>query len=99
MDWAAASAISAGFFDFAPMATLAVFAVMRILLTATLGSSIGQRLLGLGLRRQDGRTPTILQALGRTAALCLVVPVGIVTRDGRGMHDVWAGTHLVRLGR
>jgi uncharacterized RDD family membrane protein YckC len=99
VDWALASGISAGFFDFAPMATLAVFAVMRVLLTATLGSSIGQRLLGLGVRRDDGRIPSVLQALARTVALCLVVPVGITTRDGRGMHDVWARTRLVRLGR
>lgn len=99
VDWALSSAISAGFFDFDALATLAIFVVSRVLLTATLGSSFGQRLLGLGVRRLDGRVPSILQALVRTLALCLVIPVGITSRiDGRGMHDQWAGTRLLRLG-
>jgi uncharacterized RDD family membrane protein YckC len=67
-------------------------------MSATLGSSFGQRLTGLGLRRLDGRPPTLGQALVRTLALCLIVPVGITSRvDGRGMHDTWAGTRLIRL--
>jgi uncharacterized RDD family membrane protein YckC len=99
IDWALSSAVSAGFFDFDPMATLAVFIVERVLLTATLGSSFGQRLVGLGIRRLDGRVPSIAQALVRTLALCLLVPVGITSReDGRGMHDVWARTRIIRLG-
>jgi uncharacterized RDD family membrane protein YckC len=99
LDWAIASAISAGFFDFDSMVTLGLFVLERVLLTATLGSSFGQRVVGLGVRRLDGRVPSILQALLRTAALCLVVPVGVTSReDGRGLHDVWAGTQLVRLG-
>lgn len=98
IDWALASAVSAGFFAFEPSATLAVFVLMRVLLTATLGSSFGQRVLAVGVRRLDGRVPSVLQALGRTLALCLIVPVGVTDRrDGRGLHDVWAGTVLVRL--
>ncbi|GAB2983308.1 hypothetical protein GCM10027212_23780 [Actinotalea caeni] len=90
--------MSAGFFAFEPSATLAVFVLMRVLLTATLGSSFGQRVLAVGVRRLDGRVPSVLQALGRTLALCLIVPVGVTDRlDGRGLHDVWAGTVLVRL--
>lgn len=94
-----ATAISAGFFRFDPIATLAIFVVQVSLLSATLGSSFGQRLTGMGVRRGDGRQPTLGQALVRTLALCLIIPVGITSReDGRGMHDIWAGTHLVRLG-
>ena len=100
IDWALASAISAGFFDWDPMVTLLIFVIERVLLTATLGSSFGQRIVGLGVRRLDQRVPSILQALLRTIALCLIVPVGITSReDGRGLHDVWAGTRLIRLGR
>ncbi|MFV0425778.1 MAG: RDD family protein [Beutenbergiaceae bacterium] len=100
IDWALASAVSAGFFDYHPMATLAVFFGMRVILSATLGSSFGQRICGIGIRRATGGIPSIAQALIRTVALCLVVPVGVTSRsDGRGLHDVWAGTHLERLGR
>lgn len=100
LDWAIASAISAGFFDFHSLVTLGLFALERVLLTATLGSSFGQRVVGLGVRRLDGRVPSILQAVLRTAALCLIVPVGVTSReDGRGLHDVWAGTRLIRLGQ
>ena len=94
-----ASAISAGFFDLAPMATLGVFAAIRVILTATLGSSFGQRVVGIGVRRLDGRIPSILQAIARTIGLCLLVPAVVTVReDGRGLHDVWAGTRLIRLG-
>lgn len=98
LDWMVASAISAGFFDLDPIATLVIFVAERVLLTATLGSSFGQRLVGLGVRRSNGTVPSLLQALGRTLALCLVIPAGITSReDGRGLHDIWAGTRLVRL--
>lgn len=95
-----ASAISAGFFRFDPVATLAIFVVQVVLLTATLGSSFGQRVTGMGVRRLDGRLPSIGQSLVRTLGLCLIIPVGVTSRDDRrGMHDIWAGTRLVRLGR
>lgn len=82
------------------MATLAVFAGMTFLLVTTLGATIGHRLLGLRIHRMaDGATPPRpLQALVRTVALCLVVPVGIWDTDGRGMHDVWAGTRIASWG-
>ncbi|WP_156250447.1 RDD family protein [Pseudactinotalea terrae] len=98
IDWGVATAISAGFFAFDPLATLVIFVLEVAIMSATLGSSFGQRLTGLGLRRLDGRPPTLGQALVRTLALCLIVPVGITSRvDGRGMHDTWAGTRLIRL--
>ena len=96
IDWAVALAISGGFFDLHSLATLGIFAVMTFLLVMTLGSTIGHRLLGLVVvRYADGRTPpSPLQALIRTVALCLVVPVGITDGESRGMHDVWAGTRI-----
>jgi uncharacterized RDD family membrane protein YckC len=100
IDWGVATAISAGFFSFDPIATLVIFVIEVAILSATLGSSFGQRLAGMGVRRLDGRLPTLAQAIVRTLALCLVVPVGVVSRtDGRGMHDIWAGTRLIRLSQ
>ncbi len=98
VDWVIASAISAGFLDYHPLATLGVFALMTALLLMTLGATIGHRLFGLVVRRNaDGGVPCRpLQAVVRTVALCLVVPAGIWGPDGRGLHDVWAGTAVGR---
>lgn len=80
--------------DFLP---LAAFGLQVWLLSAFLGSSLGHRVRGLVLVRLDGKQPVGLwRALVRTALLLLVVPVFIIGRDRRGLHDRLAGTELVR---
>lgn len=97
VDWALASFVSAGFFGYDPMATLGVFAVMTWVLVGTLGATIGHVAVGIAVRRvADGGLPGLVKALVRTVALCLVLPAA-VTSDGRGFHDVWAGTVITRL--
>jgi len=96
VDWAIAMAISAGFLDNHPLATLGVFAVMTWLLLATRGATIGHTLVGLQVRTVDGGPVSPLQALIRTASLCVVIPAVVWGLDGRGLHDVWAGTTIVR---
>lgn len=95
VDWAIASAISAGFFDFHELATLGVFAVMTWLLVSLTGATIGHALLGLVVRSADGRAGPGRVAI-RTVALCLVIPAVVWGPDGRGLHDVWAGTAITR---
>lgn len=99
IDWVIAAAISAGFFNYHPLWTLGIFAVMTALLVMSLGCTIGHRVMGLRIvRMHDGGTPPgPLQALVRTVALCLVVPVGIWGPDGRSLHDMWAGTAITRI--
>lgn len=99
IDWFVASAISAGFFAYDPWATLAVFAGMTFLLVATTGFTIGHRLLGLRVYRiaDGGAPPHIVQALVRTLCVCLVLPAVVWGVDGRGLHDIWAGTRIDRL--
>ncbi|UFU01663.1 RDD family protein [Ruania suaedae] len=97
IDWLIASAISAGFFDYHPLATVAVFAAMTFLLVGSLGSSIGHRLLGLGVRGPGGGLPGPLRGLVRTLLLCLVIPAVVTGPDGRGVHDRAAGTTIRRL--
>lgn len=97
IDWLLASAISAGFFGYEPMATLAVFAVMTTALVGTVGSTIGHRLCGIGVRGLDGGLPGPLRAVVRTVALCLVIPAVVWGPDGRGLHDRWADTVVVRV--
>ncbi|GAA4432980.1 hypothetical protein GCM10023169_39370 [Georgenia halophila] len=97
IDWAVASAISAGFFDYDPMATLAVFAVMTVAMVGTLSATIGHVVVGIAVRT-PGRGPAgPLRALVRTVLLCLVIPAVVWTGDGRGLHDVAAGTTITKI--
>lgn len=97
LDWLIAVAISAGFLGYEPLATLAVFFTMTWLLVGTVGATIGHRLAGIGVRRLDLGPPGLGRAAARAAALCLVVPAVVWGVDGRGLHDRWAGTQIVRL--
>lgn len=97
VDWALASAISAGFLGYDPMATLAVFALMTWLIIGTLGATIGHVVAGLAVRTPVGGLPGPGRALARTVALCLVIPAVVWGPDGRGLHDVWAGTVVTRV--
>jgi uncharacterized RDD family membrane protein YckC len=97
IDWAIASFISAGFFGYDSLATLGVFAVMTAILVGTVGSTIGHRLVGIGVRRLDGGASGPGRAVVRTLGLCLVIPAVVWGDDGRGLHDRWAGTTIVRL--
>ena len=79
--------------------TLLVFAVQDIVLTATVGFTIGKRLLGLRVARLDaaGMPVGFGRALVRTALLVLVVPALIMDRDLRGLQDKSAQTAVVRI--
>jgi uncharacterized RDD family membrane protein YckC len=97
VDWLAAVAISAGFFGYEPLATLVIFFTMTTTLVGTLGFTIGHRIAGIGVRTTSGQEPGFGRAALRTAALCLVLPAVVWGADGRGLHDRWAGTEIVRL--
>ena len=75
---------------------LAIFAVENILLLPTVGSTVGQRILGIGLMSVNGRPASIVQVLLRTLLLCLAIPALIWDRNSRGLHDKAAATVLVR---
>lgn len=103
IDWTACQLIAYGVFgiglgqsgarSFVP---LAIFAVENLVLLATIGSTFGQKLLGLRLIGLDGRPARPLSVLVRTVLLCLAVPALVWDRDGRGLHDRAAGTVLIR---
>ncbi len=78
----------------APLVALAVYLT---LLDGLLGYSIGRRIMSLALIRIDGRRPVgIPRALLRSVLLCLAIPALINTPDRRGLHDLAAGTVVVR---
>jgi len=65
-------------------------------LTGLVGRSIGKRLLGMKIENPDGRPIGVPRALLRTALLCLVLPAIVMTDDKRGIHDLAAGSRVVR---
>jgi uncharacterized RDD family membrane protein YckC len=77
-------------------APMGVFWLEAGLLTALLGGSFGQLLLRVVVVRVDGKPLGLLQALGRTLLICLVVPPLIFNRDNRGLHDLAFGTVAIR---
>ena len=93
LDWAACLLFSYAFFDADSWVTLAAFAVLRLVGVATVGASPFQRLLGLRVTRLDGGWVGPVPALIRTVLLCLFIPA-VISVDGRGLHDVAAGTRI-----
>lgn len=82
-----------------PMATLGIFALQHLVLVATLGTTIGHRVVGVRIMREDGTSPVgVVKALARTVLLLMVLPAVVWDEDGRGLHDRGAGTIIVRRG-
>ncbi len=79
-----------------PIATLGIWAVQHLILVATLGTTVGHRLMGLRVVREDG-TPYVgvVKAAIRTVLLGLVLPAVVWDNEGRGLHDRGAGTRVV----
>jgi uncharacterized RDD family membrane protein YckC len=72
--------------------TLAVFFAEVTLFTGLVGGSFGQLAVRVGVARLDGQPVTILNAMVRTALICLVIPPLVFNPDRRGIHDLVAGT-------
>ena len=104
VDWAVSLLVAAAFIgtrvwtgrDGEVWAPLAVLFVELTLLTGLLGASIGQRILGIGVARLDGRPVGLGRAALRSALICLAIPPLVFDRDQRGLHDLAAGTIAVR---
>ena len=97
IDWALAMLVSQAFAGGDSTITLGVFALMQLLLVATLGYSVGHRVLGLQVRRLDGQYVGLWRSLIRVALILLVIPATIWDGDNRGLQDKAAGTVLVRI--
>lgn len=75
---------------------LGIFAALNVLFVSFTGSTVGHRLFGMQVWQvRPGSFPR--QVVVRTVLLCLFVPAVLTASDGRGLHDVVAGTRLVRL--
>lgn len=83
----------------APWLVLGVYVVESALLTALAGGSFGKLATRLRVVRVTGdpRPVGLLQALLRSALVALVIPPLIYRPDGRGLHDMLAGSATVDL--
>jgi RDD family protein len=70
------------------LARLLVFAVEIWILTALLGGSAGQLLVGVSVRRTSGAPLDPARVLLRTVLICLLIPPVIYNRDRQGLHDL-----------
>lgn len=79
--------------------TMGVFVLESTFLTAWAGGSFGKLVTRLRTVRYDGsgRPVSLLSALLRNVLVCLVLPPLVFRPDGRGLHDLAAGTATVTL--
>jgi len=73
-----------------------VFLVEVAILVGLTGFSIGKRVMGLRLINPDGLPIGIPRALLRTLLLSVVIPAIVMTDDKRGLHDLAAGSKVVK---
>lgn len=81
---------------------LLLLLVENAVLVATLGTTVGHRLLGIRVVDVQAASagaatpPAPLRSLVRAALLCLFLPPLMTGADGRGLHDRAARTVVVR---
>ena len=80
-------------------AVLGVYVVESALLTWLAAGSFGKLVTGLRVVPVDGRLRPInpLKVLARQVLIALVIPPLIFRQDGRGLHDMFAGTATVTM--
>ena len=78
---------------------LGVFVAESALFTAVAGGSFGKLATRLRVVRNDGSygPVSLLRCVLRQALVAVVVPPLIFRPDGRGLHDMAAGSRTVRL--
>jgi uncharacterized RDD family membrane protein YckC len=106
LDWAVATLTTGLFFpvfasSLAPSLTrLAVFVLEVGLLTALGGASIGQRIMGIRVVSfPDQYFVTPSMAFLRTLLIALVIPALVIDSEGRGLHDRFTKSQVIRTRR
>lgn len=77
------------------LVTLGVFYAEVVLFTWLIGSSFGQRIVGVAIIRVDGRRLGLGAVLLRTLLICLVIPALVYDSEGRGLQDRAVGSRAV----
>ncbi|MFJ2621419.1 RDD family protein [Glutamicibacter sp. NPDC087344] len=97
IDWALSMLLSWWLFDLGDLATLGLFCLGQIVGVGITGHTIGHRIFGMQVQSINGSAVKPLQGLIRSVLLCLFVPVLIVDKDQRGLHDRLAKSILVKI--
>lgn len=97
IDYVPVVLISAAFFSYDAWANLAIFATLQIVSILLLGGGIGHLVLRMRVVPLAGGRLSWWRPIVRTLLLCLVIPAVIWDRDQRALHDLAAGTLLVRV--
>ena len=76
---------------------LGIFVLESAVLTALVGGSFGQLVTRLRVVPEDGSPKNVdpLRALARQLLIALVIPPLVFRPDGRGLHDIAAGSATV----
>lgn len=74
---------------------LVIFVLEMALFTWLLGGSFGHLLTRLRVVRLDGARLGPVPALVRSAMIAMVIPPLVFRPDGRGLHDMVAGSRVV----
>ena len=82
--------------DQAAFLPLGVFLLETAFFVAIAGASFGQLAMQLRVARIDGTAVPLLQSLLRSLLVCLLIPPLVFNRDQRGLHDLAAGTIVIR---
>lgn len=78
--------------------TLIVFATEVTLFTWMMGSSFGQRIVGLRvIDFYSDSNPTFMQSVFRTFLIVVLVPPLLADAEGRGLHDRLAKTKIIKI--
>ena len=102
IDWVIATVLSLAFFRSGPwqtdpLITLAVFAAVQIVFLLLLNGGVGHIVLRMRVVPVRPAPLGLWRPVVRTLLLCLAVPALIMDKNQRGLHDVLAGTVLVRV--
>jgi uncharacterized RDD family membrane protein YckC len=77
---------------------LLIFAIEVALFTWMMGSSFGQRIVGLRVKDFiKDLNPSLLQSIFRTLLIVLIIPPLLADSEGRGLHDRLAKTKLIKI--
>ena len=82
--------------DQAAFLPLLVFLVETAFFVSITGASFGQLAMQLRVARLDGSAVPLLRSLLRSLLVCLLIPPLVFNRDNRGLHDLAAGTVVIR---